>query len=382
MSMKVKFPVSESMPSSHAVPIVALIITKSDMAGAQKHVLSLLRGLESKFEFVLICGERGYLTEEAESSGIRVFVEPFLKRSIGFSQDFRAYLRVLKILRSLKPNIVHAHSSKAGVVGRVASKSLGLRVVFTAHGWGFLTSKGALYSVAVYTVEWLMSMLSDKIICVSKFDAVKAKKFPLPQSKITTIYNGVEPSLKHVQNRSQTTRIKVVCVARLSPQKNIACLLKAIAASEAKPELILVGDGVQRRELEATAFRLGLESRVDFLGERKNVEDFLCEADVFVLSSNWEGLPISVLEAMRAELPIVATRVGGLSEVVRDGQNGYLVERDDFEGMAKAIDKLAFDPVSRKRLGHESARIFNKEFSVERMLEETQNIYQELLIVG
>jgi glycosyltransferase involved in cell wall biosynthesis len=200
------------------------------------------------------------------------------------------------------------------------------------------------------------------------------------EKRVVTVHNGmpdVPPTLRANPGQSPA---RLVTVARYEPQKDHGTLLRALGGLQDQPwELDLIGDGPLRGQMERLARELGLQGRVHFLGQRKDVGQLLARAQVSLLVSNWEGLPLSILEAMRAGLPVVATSVGGVSETIRDQETGYLIARGDVEGLREGVRRLLTDPDLRIRMGAAGRRHYEQHFTLDQMVRKTLAVYQEAL---
>jgi glycosyltransferase involved in cell wall biosynthesis len=169
-------------------------------------------------------------------------------------------------------------------------------------------------------------------------------------------------------------------VARFGPQKDHPTLLRALAGLRDYPwELDLVGDGPLSRQTEALTASLGIRDRVHFLGQRMDVDRILANAQVSLLVTNWEGFPLTILEAMRAELPVVASSVGGVGESVRDGETGYLVPPGQVEPLRERIRQLLADPELRVRLGAQGRRVYEQQFTLDHTVSKTLSVYGEVI---
>jgi glycosyltransferase involved in cell wall biosynthesis len=247
---------------------------------------------------------------------------------------------------------VHVSSSKAGVLGRLAAWALRVPVrVFTVHGWAF-AADGARSALLYRWADRLVGPLTTATICVSELERSSGLAARTCVAERTVVIpNAVDV---HGAPRARSTRSRplLVAVGRLRPPKDFETLLRALALLPADAfDAAIVGDGPQRAELEALRTQLGLEDRVRLEGDRRDVPAVLADADAFVLSSRSEGLPVSVLEAMAAGLPVVASAVGGVGELVVDGETGMLVPPADAEALAAALATIVADPALRRRLG-------------------------------
>jgi len=329
---------------------------------------------------VLVGGE-GPFTEELAVRGIPYRSMRYLVRPIRPSTDLRGLLELRAALTELRPDLVATHSSKAGWLGRLAARSLGLPVVFTAHGWAFTEGvperKRKIYALA----ERLAAPFADRIITVSEYDRALALRYRIaPAHKLVTVHNGmpdVDPTLRACP---EAEPVRLVMVARFEPPKDHATLLCALAGlRDLAWELELIGDGPLLERVRAEAERLGLLERVRFLGARKDVAERIAKAQLFVLTSNWEGFPLSILEAMRARLPVVASDVGGVREAVMEGETGFLVPRGDVGALRARLRQLIMNASLRVKMGQAGRKRFEERFTFEHMFRKTVEVYEDVL---
>ncbi len=340
------------MPDASPRPRVLLVITLAEVGGAQSYVAALLPALAERYEVVLAAHGEGPLREAAARAGVRFVPLEHVRRPINPFRDLAGLVELTRLLRRVRPQILHASSSKAGVLGRLAAAATRVPIrFFTVHGWAFSAYSGPaglLYRVS----DRLMAPLTTVTICVSEqelADGLEAGACRTESSVV--IHNAVDVSAAPRSGHDRPTP-RLIAVGRLKAPKDFLTLIRALAALPADAfEALIVGDGPDRAEVEAEVRRLGLEGRVQLAGERSDVLELLAASDVFVLSSRSEGLPVSVLEAMAAELPVVASDVGGLSELVVDGETGVLVPPGDASGLADALGRLVVDRELRRKLG-------------------------------
>jgi glycosyltransferase involved in cell wall biosynthesis len=360
-------------------PRVLYVVTRGDYGGVQTHLVHLLERLRGDIDMTLAVGGEGYLTARSRALGVRTIVLPELVRQISPLADSRALGKLIGLVRTLKPDVVHAHSSKAGVLGRLAAKLCGKAAVFTAHGWAFALGVPPLRRMAALSVERLAGRWADRIIAVSHANRQLAieRRVAGPEQCVV-IHYGIPfmPCL----SRKPASAVRIIMVGRFAPQKDHAQLLRAVAGIDASVRVMLVGDGPTRPAIEALARELGVADRVDFLGVRDDVPELLGAADIFVLATNWEGLPISIIEAMRAGLPIVASDVDGAREMVADGIAGFLVPWRDASALRSKLAVLAANPELRARIGSAARQRYEAEFTVDRMVERTRQVYDEVLV--
>ncbi|MCL6554424.1 MAG: glycosyltransferase [Firmicutes bacterium] len=376
-------------------PKVLQLVTQSEWGGAQTHVLALARGLRGTYDVTIGCGAGGPLVARGRESGIRVVEIPSLVQPPRLLADLATLWRLVRWIRTEAFQIVHCHSTKAGLLGRIAARLAGAPIVaFTAHGWPSLAALPPLIRLAYRVAESGVARLSHVIICVSEHDKRQALKMGTgTPDRLVVVRNGVNPALwaqsmsagpsgqprGAIPGSARDGVCTAVCVARLTVQKDPLTLLKAWTMLQGAHRLVLIGDGPLRAELEAFCGRAGLTDRVTFLGARDDVPAVLGAADLFVLASRWEGLPFAVLEAMCSGLPVVATRVGGIPEAVVDGETGLLVPPGDARALAEAIERLAADPRLRGQMGAAGRRRAEACFTEARMLAENADVYARLL---
>ncbi|MFN7919155.1 MAG: glycosyltransferase family 4 protein [Bryobacteraceae bacterium] len=362
---------------------ILFVITRAEMGGAQTHVVDLLRGMQGRVDGHVATGEHGYLTETAAAMGVPFSVLPDLVQPTHPWKDNKALLALRRVIAELRPDIVHTHTSKAGTLGRLAARLAGVPAIFTAHSWAFSEGVSWKWKAIGIPTERLAARWTSRIINVSEANRrlALAHRVGAPGLHVT-IHNGIEDSPLRATPGEDSAEPRVIMVARFAAQKNHRLLLDA-AASLARPfRLVLVGDGPLRTEMEALARTLGIASRVEFTGERRDVGQLLASSHVFALATNWEGLPISILEALRAGLPVVSSDVGGVNEMVTEGGNGFLVNPGDTPGFAGVLDRLLADSAMRAHMGRASRTRFENEFTSESMIEKTLTVYQGVLSGG
>jgi glycosyltransferase involved in cell wall biosynthesis len=359
---------------------IMYLITRAERGGAQAHLADLLKGFHKDFDVSLLVGQEDFLTDHARALDVQVRILPDLVQPVAPTKDVQAVRQAVGIMRELKPDLVHCHSSKAGLVGRIVASALGISAVFTAHGWSF--AEGVSRKRKSFTIpsEWLAAHLGQKIITVSEQDRKLALLYGIAsQDKLVTIHNGV-PDTHHRASPGQGETVRIAMVARFAPPKDHVLLLRALANTPSPPfEIFFIGDGPTRPDVEKEAASLGLQDQVKFLGTRNDVPELLSKAHIFVLPSNWEGFPISILEAMRAGLPVVASDVGGVSEAVTDGETGSLVPRGNVDVLRDRLLALLHNPPLRVQLGMVGRRRFESNFTFGHMLEKTLGVYDEVL---
>ena len=362
--------------------LVYIITKASPIGGAQIHVRDLAAAVAARGHAptVLTSGS-GTFIDDLRALGIPVVVLRHLTAPIRPLEDLRALREIHAALADLRPDLIAAHSSKAGILARLAARRLRVPVVFTVHGWAFTPGVPALDAAVYRRVERLVGPLASRIIAVSEYDRrLGLEARVAPPDRLVTVHNGmadVPPELRADPGRSPA---RLVMVARYGAQKDHPTLLRALASLRQYPwELDLIGDGPLLGETEALARELGLADRVHLLGQRSDVDRRLAAAQISLLITNWEGFPLSILEAMRAGLPVVASDVGGVAESVRDGESGFLVARGDVEELRIRIERLLMDPDLRRRLGASGRERFLRDFTLETAVAKTLDVYRDTL---
>ena len=355
------------------------LITRAERGGSQVHLADLLRGLCGEHDLHLVVGEEGYLCEEARKLGIPVHIVHSLVQPLRPLQDILAVFKCVTLFRTIKPDLIHAHTSKAGMVGRLAGTWARTPVVYTAHTWAFAEGMSRLRRLIAIPIERYCATLTARIITVSEANRQLALAASIGiESHITTIWNGV-PDKASIAAPSKGSPARIVMVARFAPQKDQRLLLQALAQTKLPFELLLIGAGETLHEMKALTISLGLTRHVVFLGDRDDVAEILSNSHIFVLSSKWEGFPLSILEAMRAGLPVIASRVGGVSEAVRDGVNGLLVSPGDEAELRLALETLINDAHLRDTMGRFGRAMYLADFCSDVMLSKTNAVYFETM---
>jgi len=362
---------------------IAYLVTRADpIGGAQIHVRDLTSAARDLgHEPSVIAGGSGPFTESLLARGIPTYSLPHLVAPIRPLHDFRALGEIHAALGKIQPDLLSTHSSKAGVLGRLAGKSLEIPVIFTAHGWAFTPGVPRMRAALYQRIERMAGGLASRIITVSEFDRRLALDHGIAGEKeIVTVHNGM-PDIP-AEHRADPGRspVRLVMVARFELQKDHRTLLQALGGLRQYPwELDLIGDGPLKPEIAALGHTLGLSDRIRFLGQVLDVEARVAQVQVFLLISNWEGFPRSILEAMRAGLPVVASAVGGIAESVHDGESGFVVSRGDIEGLRSRIEQLLLDPALRQRMGAAGRHRYEQDFTLARTVDETLAVYRDVL---
>jgi len=377
---------SFSSISHHQLTINVLhVIDTLQLGGAENQVVTLAPALCNDRYTVHVCCLRreGVQADALRARGIHV---------VSLNMRLRywpvAVYRLYRLIERLKPQIIHTHLCDAGIWGRLVGKLAGVPVIMTTeHGMTLWKKRHHLL------LERFINRFTDKMIAVS--EDIRQRRIHsegVSPEKIITIPNAVNiERFSRINSREQvrteleieTSSFVIGTVARLVPAKRLDCLLEAAReVCEAVPQarFLIIGDGPLREKLERQALQLDLTPHyVRFLGSRPDIPELLSAVDIFVLSSEREGLPVSLLEAMATSRPIVATQVGGIPQVIQDGYNGVLVSPHDPAGLAKAILTLMEDSTLREAVAREGYRTVETRFSVDVISKQIIELYDRLL---
>jgi glycosyltransferase involved in cell wall biosynthesis len=360
---------------------ILYLITLAELGGGQAHVLDLIRGFRDYCEIEVAAGEDGFLLQEARKLGIVCHILSNLVWSIQPAKDARALRDIVALIRKTRPDLVHVHTSTAGLLGRLAASLSRVPVVFTAHTWCFAEGTSWKWKLLGTPCERLAAMSGGTIINVSRANRDLALRHRVASpERLVTIHNGI-PDERPWPRKRGLKAPTIIMVARFAPQKDHATMLQAAAQLRVPFHVQFAGAGPTLSLIERKAELLGLTDRVQFLGERSDVALLLREASIFALPTNWEGFPLAILEAMRAGLPVVTSDVGGIREAVSDGENGFVIARGDASGFARALETLLTNEKLRNQMGRNGRRMFELRFTADHMLRQTFRVYQQAVHV-
>jgi glycosyltransferase involved in cell wall biosynthesis len=374
---------------------VLLLITKSTLGGAQRYVEDVAMGLDPQvFDVSVAAGGEGPLIDSLKKHGIHVHHLTHLRRDVSLLQEIRSFFELIHLIRTVRPDVLHINSSKAGVLGGIVGRMCGVpRIIFTAHGWAFNEDRSYVQKRIIRALHALTIYLSHVTITVS--DGMRAQMTaPFTKSKMQTIHlgrtvNNVLPKEDargilemHVQN-ADTRLIDFHqdfwfgSVAELHPVKQLHRVIDAVAAltrTHKNIRLVLVHDGELRTALEQQVRQLRITEHVFFTGSIPDAARLLPAFDAFVLPSRSEAFAYVLLEAGHASLPVVATNVGGIPDIITTEVNGLLVPPEDTQALTEAMERVYMDQALRERLAkvhHEKVQ----SFTVKKMIEKTATLY-------
>ncbi|OGG61143.1 hypothetical protein A3C87_03255 [Candidatus Kaiserbacteria bacterium RIFCSPHIGHO2_02_FULL_49_34] len=370
---------------------ILYLITKSNWGGAQRYVYDLATGAQhAGFSVAVALGGEGELVERLSDAGVTVRTLRSLTRDVGFLQEIRAFQEILRILKKEKPDVLHINSSKAGIMGALAGRLCNVpRIIFTAHGWAFNEKRPFWQKGILKFFHWLTVMLAHTTIAVA--DVTKRQlNWPFTARKMTLVYNGLEEA-GHLSKNDARTQLAIqyhelspylhdlwsVSIGELHPTKQHDVMIRAMRdIVEAQPHVrhIIMGEGEARKNLEHLIHKYGLEKNVFLLGNVPNASKYLTAFSFVVLPSRTEAFPYVLLEACAAGVPVIASSVGGVPEIIRHREEGLLVSSGDASALADACLLLHTNEKLRTHYAH-NARMRSGIFTKEKMLQKTFALY-------
>jgi glycosyltransferase involved in cell wall biosynthesis len=382
---------------------VLRVIARLNVGGPALHVAYLTAGLaERGYDTVLAAGtiSRGEesMAFVADARGVSTEVIDELHRNISPLRDARAVLRLAELIRRERPTILHTHTAKAGAVGRVAALLAGRSrppiIVHTFHGHVLRGYFNAVATFGFRMLERQLARMTTKLVAVSpevRDDLVRLGV--APESKFAVVRLGIDLPQRvgaNAHTRTETRRVLglgadtfvVGWVGRMTAVKRTDLVIRgfrALVDRGVDARLLLIGDGPDRDGLERLAHDAGVIKQCLFLGYQQDVARFYDAMDALLLPSVNEGTPVSVIEALAAERPAVATRVGGTPDVVRDGVDGFLVDSAEPVELADRLAELALDPVRRAAMGASGRARVLERYAVGRLVDDIDRLYRDLL---
>lgn len=383
---------------------VLYVVTKSAWGGAQRYVYDLAIHLpRDRFEPIVAAGGRGPLFDKLKKAGIKTIAMPEFERDIHIIKEVRALLRLYRIFKSEKPDIIHLNSSKAGGLGALAAflyktlypkaYILKPKIVFTVHGWPFREERPFWERWLIFIASYISALLSDKVILITKSDFQIAQKI-IRRRKLAFIPNGIEYQeflsreearafLAEKLGRPLTKEAVILgTVAELTKNKGISYLISALSRLNlnnyyrGKASIVVIGEGEERGKLEKQIESLKLQNNVRLAGFVPEAHRYMAAFDIFVLPSVKEGLPYTVMEAMAAGIPVAASAVGGIPDLIQHGVNGLLAAPKVPENIAGLLDELLKNTSMRTELGEAGKKIVEANFRLRDMITKTVSIYE------
>ncbi|MFZ2152192.1 MAG: glycosyltransferase family 4 protein [Minisyncoccia bacterium] len=363
------------------------VITKGTWGGASAHVYDLLtEAVRRDFETTLVFGASGELSEKANSSNIPSIQIPSLVRNVSIARDIKTLFTLYTLFRKEKPDIVHIHSSKAGFTGTLAARFAGCKkIIFTAHGWPHNEKRPEWQKIIFRVFEWLTILFSTHTIVVSDTMYTQAPSF-LIHKKLHIIKNGVDSFTLYGKENARTalhlsyptSTFIFGTIAELHKNKGLDILIhafKKIHQNYPNAKLCIIGDGEEKNTLKDIIRREKLENDVILLGNIPEAKEYLKAFTVFVLPSRTEALGYVLLEAGLAKTPCIATRVGGIPEIIEHEKTGILVSKEDVRELSMALEFTLTHKQDMEKYAQSLHEKVLTEYTKKEMLEKIFDLY-------
>ena len=347
---------------------ILYILTKSDLGGVSKYLLEIVIHLPKTIKPYFIMSSPGYFSDELEKLGYKenIFFVPMTNSILNLPLHIKSNLQTINLIKKIKPDLIHCNSTTGGVIGRVCGVLTCTPVIFTAHGWAFTDGISKPKQIFYKCLETFLAIFTKKIICVSEYDMQLALRvMPIFRNKLITIHNGIaDVNDEYKKKDFSTDKLKIVMISRFCPQKDPYTLINAVSELNREGlniQLDLYGYGGELAQVLEFIKNVNCKN-IQYKGKIDDVTSILKNYDVYSLISNWEGLPIGVLEGMRAELPIIVTDVGGCSEMINN--NGFCIPRGDIDTLKEKLKFLYNNKEKLPLLGKNSETLFKDKFNV------------------
>jgi len=371
---------------------ICIAITKSNMGGAQKYVLTLANELTKQGKKVtVLAGGDGILFEELRKRNIPYIQLVQSQRDVSFIKEIKLVMELYKIFKKIRPTVLHLNSSKLGGTGAVIGRLAGItNIIFTAHGWAFNESRPQWQKIFFYKLYWITIMLSTKTICVSKQTYEQISFLPFIKKKLEIIYNGIQvpefyssTEAKKLLNEQfsflDVDKKWIVILAELHYTKGHDLMFEAIVPLQKMLEgyqIICIGSGELDGKLRSNIHYKNLEKQVFFTGFVKDAPLYLKAFEALILPSRTEALPLSILEAGLARIPVLASNVGGIPEIIMDSENGFLFEKENVSELQSKIQTLISLPdTERGKITENLSQKITENFSLQNMIDNTCALY-------
>jgi len=371
-----------------------ICITKSNWGGAQKYVFDLATNIPgSDYDITVLLGGNGDLAKNLEKAGIRVINLAHSQRDIDVGKEFNLFFELIKIFKKEKPDIIHLNSSKMGGVGALAGRICGIKkIIFTAHGWAFNEDRNWIEKTAIRFLHIITIILCHSTIAVSE---ITKKQIGEPwNKKMTVVRNGLRsaefldketamdyifkkisidnPCIKNVLDKKP---VWIGTISELHKTKGLEYSIQAVSKID-NCVFFIIGDGEEKENIEKLILELGLDQKVFLLGRIESASSYLKAFDVFTLTSITEALPYALIEASSAELPVIASCVGGIPEIIEDKKTGILVSPKNSGEIISALNRLINCPEEREIFGQAAKNKIDTEFNFKKTIKNTIKLYK------
>lgn len=371
---------------------IIFVVTKGNWGGAQHYVYDLATALpKSKFSASAVIGAGETLPQFLAADSIGV-TRIKMSRNIEWFSELKIFFALRRIFKNEAPDIVHLNSSKAGLIGALAARLAKVpKIIFTAHGWAFNEERPRRHKLFIKFLHWLTVLSCHRTIAVSEKTAQQLAGWPGVKKKMTVIYNGIKPfqtlppeearrELLGDQAQKFNNDIWLGTISELHKNKGLEYLLFALRrvldhCQGLSLTVIIIGEGEERRRLEQLIGDLKLTDVVFLVGHKDKAAELLSAFDIFTLTSITEGLPYSVLEAGGAGLPVLATAVGGIPEIITSMQSGILIKSKNDREIAEALKFMFQNPPKIAKMASTLKHKISRQFSTNQMVKKTIELY-------
>lgn len=372
---------------------IFICITKSNWGGAQKYVFDISRELIKRKDISLsvFLGGNGELKTKLEEIGVKT-ININSERDISIFKDIKTFFELFKLFKKEKPDIIHLNSSKIGFLGALAGRMCGIKkIIFTAHGWVFNEDRNFIEKKIFYLLQKSTVFLSHKTIAVS--DIVK-KQIRINNKKIIVIKNGIQDidllskelaresllikifsKKPDIIDKISSKAIWIGTISELHKNKGLEYIIETVSKLKENIILVIIGEGEERKKLEENIIKYGASNKIFILGKIENASSFLRAFDLFTLTSITEALPYVLLEAGKARIPVVASEVGGIPEIIENEKTGLLTKSKNTEDIKEKILNIIKDPKKANILAMNLNKKINKDFKTENMIRDTFEVF-------
>ena len=363
---------------------VLFVSPNSSIGGVSKYILEIIKNLPENILPFFVVSDSGYYTEELAKLGYKdnIFYIPITNKVHKINTLWQSIYRFLEIIKKIKPNLIYCNTLPASVPARISGLLKNIPVIYVPHGWAFIPGGRKLFNIFLYgLIESILSIITNKIICVSEYERQLALKImPFSKNKLITIHNGISDIDSTFSKKSfSNNELKMVMISRFCPQKDPYTLIKAVALlckEGLNIKLDLYGYGEELEKVINLIKECNTQN-IQYKGEIADVTPILNNYDIYALISNWEGLPIGIIEAMRAGLPILVSDVGGNKECIRE--NGYLVKRQNINECCNQIRNFAKNIENLHILGENSNKFYKEEFTAKKLIQKVSKLIEEII---
>ncbi len=362
-----------------------IVITKSNFGGAQRYVYDVARSLTDAYDVLVACGGEGLMKTRIEETGVRTVSIPYLGRDVNPFKDLLVFFWLIGLLRRERPQILHVNSSKIGGIGGFAGRIMRIpQIIFTAHAWAFNEDRSTLSRAAIAALHWLTVILSRRTIAVSAAVKKQMARFPFMDEKISVVHLGLEAFEPLSRAEARTTlgiesdTFAIGSIAELHPVKGLEFALEAIGGLSFECSYTIIGQGELKESLQTMIDANPLlKRRARLAGFVADASRYAAAFDAFLLPSLSEAFGYVILEAGYSRVPVIATSVGGIPEIIEDMKSGILIHSKSAKEIASSITFLFENKEARHDLGAALYDKISREFSLSKMVKETVAIYEE-----